>query len=178
MEKIKQGRLRELISAQAIDKRVGEIAAEINSLYAGEHLIVICVLKGGVIFFSDLIKKLDVNIEIDFVRLASYGQCMESGQNISFTKDVELSLAGKHVLIIEDIIDSGLTLDFLTRQLAVRDARSIRIAVLIDKRERRVKDIPVDFVGFHVPKGFVVGYGLDLAENYRQLPAIYEILTE
>jgi hypoxanthine phosphoribosyltransferase len=129
-------------------------------------------------FFSDLLKHVTVGPEIDFVRLASYGRNDTSCGTIHFSKDVELSLAGKDVVVVEDIVDSGRTMDFLLRTMKARDARSLRVAALVDKTERREMDVPIDFVGFSISSGFIVGYGLDYAERYRELPAIYTVSME
>ena len=165
--------LKPLFTAEQIERRLDELAASINTLYAGEPLVVVCVLKGAFMFFSDLVKRLTCEPELDFVRLASYGKGTRNNA-ITFSKDVELSLEGKHVLIVEDIIDTGHSMDFLFRQLAARGARSLRLAVLIDKHERREVPVTAHFVGFGLPGGFIVGYGLDCAERYRELPALYE----
>lgn len=170
--------LRPVYTAEAISARVRDIAAEINAEYAGKPLVVVCILKGAFMFFSDLVKEMTVAPQIDFVRLASYGDGMQTTRNISFTKDVEISLEGKHVLLVEDVIDSGHTIDFLLRQMKARGAASLKVAVLIDKTERRETDVHADFVGFHLEDGFIIGYGLDCAEEYRELPAIYEIVCE
>lgn len=160
-----------LFSKEQIDKRVKELAFEINKRYAGQPLVVICVLKGAVIFFADLVRYINVRPELDFVRLASYGSGTNAG-TISFTKDLEISLQGKHVIVVEDIVDTGHTMQFLFRQLEARKAKSIALCALIDKYERRTVDITVDFSGFKVNEGFIVGYGLDYAEKYRELPDI------
>lgn len=178
MMHMKEHAMRCRITRERIESRVREIGAEINALYADKPLVVICILKGAVMFFSDLLKELTMRPQIDFVRLASYGDGMHTSRSVSFTKDVELSLENKHVLLVEDVIDSGHTMEFLLRQLSARGAASIRIAVLVDKHERREVDVTPDFVGFSLDEGFIVGYGLDFAERYRELPAIYEILPE
>lgn len=169
--------LNTLISEEEITRRMDEMAEEINALYADEPLVVVCVLKGAFMFFSDLVKRLKCRPQLDFVRLASYGAHTAS-QTINFTKDVELPLEGKHVLVVEDIIDTGHSMDFLFRQLAARGTRSLRLAVLVDKHERREVPVTAHFVGFSVPNGFLVGYGLDCAEQYRELPALYEAIIE
>ena len=171
-------RLKPLLSEEQIQIRINELAREINAVYKGDPLVVVCVLKGAFMFFSDLVKRLDGRPQLDFVRLASYGDASESSHTINFTKDVETKLEGKHVLIVEDIIDTGHSMDFLVRQFRARGARSLRLAVLLDKKERREVPISADFVGFALPSGFVVGYGLDYAESYRELPAIYEAEIE
>ena len=170
--------LKVVYSEEQIAARVAELASEINSLYKGEPLVVICVLKGAFMFFTDLVRHLDVKPELDFVRLASYGDKTHRGGSISFTKDVEIKLEGKHVLVVKDIVDTGHTMDFLFRQLAARGAKSLRLAVLVDKTERREVPIRADFVGFALPRGFILGYGLDYAEKYRELGAIYEAIVE
>lgn len=166
-------RLNQLFSAGEIEERVRDIAARINNEYSGEALVLICVLKGAFMFFSDLVKHITVAPELDFVRVASYGNSDASAGTISFSKDVETPLADKHVVLVEDIVDTGHSMHFLLHQLAPRGAKSLRIAALIDKYERREVDVKVDFAGFSLTSGFVVGYGLDYAERYRELPALY-----
>ena len=171
-------KLNPLISEEAIQKRVREMADEISVLYKDEPLVVVCVLKGAFMFFSDIVRHLSCKPELDFVRLASYGTASSSSRTVTFTKDVEIPLEGKHVLIVEDIVDTGHSMDFLFRQFQARGARSLRLAVLLDKHERREVPVTSHFVGFALPSGFVVGYGLDYAERYRELPAIYEVESE
>ncbi|MDR3074230.1 MAG: hypoxanthine phosphoribosyltransferase [Deltaproteobacteria bacterium] len=170
--------LRCVYSREEIASRVRAIGAAVNAEYAGKDLAVICILKGAFMFFSDLLKELTVRPQIDFVRLASYGDGTRTTRSVSFTKDVEISLKDKHVLLVEDVIDSGYTMDFLLRQLKARGAASLKVAVLVDKTERREVLVKPDFVGFHLAGGFIVGYGLDYAEYYREFPAIYEILSD
>ena len=187
----KQYKMQEVYSSAEIAQRVQSIANAINTTYAGQELVVICVLKGATIFFADLVRKIELDMEFDFLRVASYSNCnnpTQSTKTVSLTKDVEISLQGKHVLLVEDVIDSGLTMDFLFEHLKARGAASLRLAVLVDKRERREiglakglagesgGGITADFVGFTLNKGFIVGYGLDVGEQYRQLPGIFEIL--
>ena len=171
-----QHKMREVYSSEEIAAQVEKIAKSINATYAGQDLVVICVLKGGVMFFTDLVRQLNMNLELDFVRLSSYGNSMQSCKSVCLIKDVEMSLQGKHVLLVDDILDSGLSMDFLFKHLEACGAASLRLAVLIDKQERRENSISADFTGFFLDKGFVVGYGLDFAEQYRNLPAIYEIV--
>ncbi|MCH5278062.1 MAG: hypoxanthine phosphoribosyltransferase [Desulfovibrionaceae bacterium] len=168
-------RMRLLYDADSIARRVRELAAEIDALYKDEPLVMICVLKGAFMFFSDLVKNLTISPELDFVRLSSYGSQTTSSRSVSFTKDVESPLTDRHVLVIEDIVDSGRTMDFLLRQLSARGPRSLRLAALLDKKERREVPVFAHFVGFALPAGFIVGYGLDYAEHFRALPALYEI---
>ena len=167
--------MKEVFSAEAIQNRVRAIAAEIDALYGNEPVVVICVLKGAFPFFSDLVRAMKKDVFIDFVRLASYGEGTESCETVRITKDVEISLEGRNVLIVEDIIDTGRSMDFFIRYCRSRGASSVRLAALIDKQERRELSVPVDFTGFSLPAGFIVGYGLDYAERYRTLPAIYEL---
>jgi hypoxanthine phosphoribosyltransferase len=165
--------LKELYSAEQIAERVRDIAEQINREYAGRPLVAICVLKGAFMFFSDLLRRITVAPEIDFVRVASYGQGAVSQGMVSFSKDVELSIAGKDVLLVEDIVDTGITMDFLIGQMRARGVNSLRIAALIDKFERREVEVHVDYAGFTLSAGFLVGYGLDYAECFRELPAVY-----
>jgi hypoxanthine phosphoribosyltransferase len=172
-------RLRRVYSREEIAARVREIAANVNELYADKPLIVVCVLKGAFMFFSDLVKELSVHPQMDFVRLASYGSGTKSAGDVMLVKDVELSLEGKHVLIVEDVIDSGHSMDFLLRLFGVRGAASLRLAVLVNKQERREVEVKPDFVGFTaLNEGFIVGYGLDYAEKYRELPEICELIFD
>ena len=170
--------LTELYSSGDIAERVRDIAGRINQEYADKPLVMICVLKGAFMFFADLVRHINVSLELDFVRVASYGNQDETSGTISFTKDVEISLKGKDVLIVEDVVDSGLTMQFLTRQLEARGVNSLRIASLVDKVERRKVDVHVDYPGFVLSSGFIVGYGLDYAERYRELPAICTVRLE
>ena len=167
-----------LFTAEQIDRRVRELAVEINELYAGRQLVLICVLKGAFMFFSDLVKHVTVGPEIDFVRLASYGRTTTSSGTVSFSKDVEISLAGKDVVLVEDVVDSGLTMDFLLRQMRARGANSLRVAALVDKVDLHKVEVKVDFAGFSLSSGFIIGYGLDYDEHYRELPAIYTAVIE
>lgn len=167
--------LKEVFSEEEIKNRVKALGKEISQIYANEPLVLICVLKGAFLFFSDLVRSVSCPHEIDFVRLASYGSSDKSSHSIAFTKDIEINVEGKHVLIVEDIVDTGLTMEFLLKQLSVRKAKSVKIATLLSKKARREKAIPIDFVGFYIQDGFLVGYGLDYAEKYRYLPNICEV---
>ena len=164
-----------LISREDIARRVQELAGEISRDYQGRDLVMVGVLKGAFIFLADLVRELSYPVEIDFVRLASYGGGTSPTGEVQITKDVELSLEGRDVLIVEDIMDLGFTLDFLKKHLATHQARSVKICVLVDKRERRQVEVPLDYVGFVVEKGFLVGYGLDCGEKMRTLPEIYAL---
>lgn len=169
-------RLRLVLSREAIAARVRELAQEISRDYAGQDVVFVGILKGAFIFLADLVRLLDFPVEVDFVRLRSYGAGTVTSGEIHITKDVELPLAGRHVLVVEDIVDEGLTLDFLRQHLRNHHPQSLRICCLIDKQERRRVQVPLDYVGFTVPKGFLVGYGLDCGEKFRTLPEVYEVL--
>jgi hypoxanthine phosphoribosyltransferase len=162
-----------LISRDEIARRVKELAQEIGRDYAGRDLVMIGVLKGAFIFLADLVRELNFPVEIDFVRLRSYGGGTCPTGEVHITKDVELPLKDRDVLIVEDIMDIGFTLSFLKQHLATHKPRSLKICCLIDKRERREIDVPLDYVGFVVEKGFLVGYGLDCGEKGRTLPEIF-----
>jgi hypoxanthine phosphoribosyltransferase len=168
-------KMRCLISREAIARRVAELGAEISRDYAGRDLVMVGVLKGAFIFLADLVRGLSFPVEIDFVRLASYGGGTTPTGEVHITKDVELSLMGRDVLIVEDIMDIGYTLSFLRQHLATHRPRSLKICCLIDKRERREIEVPLDYVGFVVEQGFLVGYGLDCGEKQRTLPEIFVI---
>lgn len=171
--------LRPVFSPELVQSRVQELAAEIDELYKGKPLLIICVLKGGFMFFADLVRVMKHDdVQVDFVRLSSYGSATSSSEHITFNKDVEIPLQGKDVLVVEDMIDSGLTMEFLLSTLAQRGAKSLRLAILIDKHERRKVEIKPDFVGFTLEQGFIVGCGLDYAKRFRTLPGIYEVIPE
>jgi hypoxanthine phosphoribosyltransferase len=162
-----------LISRDEIARRVAELAEEIGRDYAGRDLVMVGVLKGAFIFLADLVRSLPFPVVVDFVRLKSYGAGTESAGEILITKDVEEPLQDRDVLIVEDIIDLGLTLDFLRQHLLSHQPRSLKICCLIDKRERRRVEVPLDYTGFVVEKGFLVGYGLDCGEGERTWPEIF-----
>ncbi|MEJ2092109.1 MAG: hypoxanthine phosphoribosyltransferase [Syntrophobacterales bacterium] len=165
-----------VLSRKKIARRVGELAAQISRDYAGQDPLLVGILKGAFIFLADLTRALEFPVEVDFVRLMSYGAGTESSGEVHVTKDVELPIHGRHVLVVEDIVDAGLTLDFLLGHLASHNPASLKICCLIDKRERRQVEVPLDYVGFTVEKGFLVGYGLDCGEKFRTLPEVYEIV--
>lgn len=167
--------LKPIITREQIQARVAELAAQINADYAGQELIVIGVLNGVFIFLADLVRHLTLPLRIDFIRLSSYGMAAVSSGEVRIVKDVELPLRGQQVLVVEDIIDSGLTLDFLVRHLQGHRPAGLKICCLIDKLERRELSVPLDYVGFTVPQGFLVGYGLDYAQQHRHYPDICEI---
>ncbi len=162
-----------LLSKETIAARVKELAEEISKDYRGKELVLVGILKGSVFFFADLVREITLPSKIDFMRAVSYGKEMCSSGCVRLTKDLELPIEGKPVLLVEDIVDTGLTLSHITEVLTSRGAQSIKICALVDKLERRVKHVPVDYCGFHVQEGFLVGYGLDYDENYRYLPEIF-----
>jgi len=173
---MKKQEKRVLFTAEAIARQVKLLARRISADYEGKDLVLIGVLKGAFIFLADLVRHLTIPVQLDFIRAASYGTGTESSGKIRITTDVELDLQGLDVLIVEDIVDSGLTTAFLKEYLASKKARSVKICTLIDKRERRTVSIPLEYVGLQMEKGFVVGYGLDCNEANRQLPGIYELI--
>jgi hypoxanthine phosphoribosyltransferase len=158
-----------------IQKRVKELGKEISRDYAGREVILIGVLNGAFVFMADLIRFLDIPVQVDFVRLASYGSKTESTGEVMFTKDIELPLTAKNVLVVEDIIDTGHTLSYFKDIIALHNPRSIKICALLSKTGRRKTPIVIDYVGFELERGFLVGYGLDYNENYRHLPDICSI---
>jgi hypoxanthine phosphoribosyltransferase len=164
-----------IFSQQEIRKKVKELARTISQDYKNEELILIGVLKGAFVFLSDLVRHLTIPVKVDFVRLSSYGSGTQSKGKIRFTKALELPVRDRHLLVVEDIVDSGLTMKFLKDFLMKEQPRSVKICALIDKSERRQVPIEIDYVGFSVPKGFIVGYGLDFDEQFRQLPALYHL---
>jgi len=164
-----------LFSRDEIQKRVREIASQISRDYAGRELVVIGILKGAFIFMADLVRGISVPCKVDFVRVASYGASSESSGKVVMTKDIETSIKGRDILIVEDIIDSGLTLQYLVNWLKERSPHSLKICVFLDKRKRRKVSFEADYVGFTIDDGFVVGYGLDFDEQFRFLPDVYII---
>ncbi len=161
-----------MIGKEELKKRVTELGAEISKDYKGESLIAICVLKGAVIFMSDLIREFNVDTKIDFMAVTSYGASTKSTGVVRILKDLDSNVEGENILIVEDIIDSGLTLKYLKDYLTARNPKSIRICTLLDKPERRVAEIRADYIGFTVENKFIVGYGLDYNQMYRNLPYI------
>lgn len=161
-----------LISQSAIRRRVKEIADQISNDYRGTEPILVGILKGSIIFMADLMRDLTIPVQMDFIRAASYGSKMQSSGTVRVTKDIELPIQGKPVILIEDIVDSGLTLAYIKELLEGRGAASLKICALIDKLERRERHVLVDYCGFEVQEGFLVGYGLDCNEEFRNLPEI------
>ncbi|MFN4196535.1 MAG: hypoxanthine phosphoribosyltransferase [Caldimicrobium sp.] len=170
-------KLRLVIPEEKIKKRIKELAEAIERDYPEGPLVVIGTLKGAFIFLADLVRALKrKEVEIDFIRVKSYGYSDVSSENVIITKDIEISISGKPVILVEDIIDTGITLDFLRKHLSLHKPRDLKICAFINKLERRKVEVPIDYVGFTLEKGFLVGYGLDYAEKFRHLPAIYEVI--
>ena len=169
--------LNPLISREQIAAIVRDLAARISADYGQSELVLVCVLKGGFMFLSDLVRHLRMPLQIDFVRLASYGSGMKSSGRIEITKDIEVSVEGKDVLIVEDIIDSGRTIRFLKERLALSNPRSVKVCTLLDKKARREVEMEADYIGKEVDDVFIVGYGIDFNEAYRNLPEIYYVTT-
>ena len=165
-----------LISEAQIKKRVKELGAEISRDYRGKVPTLISVLKGGIIFLSDLVRELSVLHEIDFMSVSSYNGGTDTSGVVRILADLSINIEGKDVLIVEDIVDTGLTLDYIRHILLARHPKSLRICTLLDKKARRKIEVPLDYVGFVVPDEFVIGYGLDYGEKYRNLPyvAVFE----
>ncbi|MCW3489145.1 hypoxanthine phosphoribosyltransferase [Dethiobacter alkaliphilus] len=161
-----------LLDQAAIKEKVAELGRQISEDYQDKELLMICVLKGAVIFLADLMREISIPVSIDFMAVSSYGASTESSGVVRILKDLDCSIETRHCLIVEDIIDSGLTLKYLEENLMSRQPASLKIVTLLDKPERRRVDIKPDYCGFRIPDEFVVGYGLDFDENYRHLPEI------
>ena len=161
-----------LISEEDVDKRIQEIGAQISKDYAGKQVHLVCVLKGGVFFLCELAKRITVPVSLDFMSVSSYGSETKSSGVVRIVKDLDEPLKDKEVIVVEDIVDSGRTLSYLLEMLKDRGPKSVKLCTLLDKPERRVVDVNVDYTGFAIPDEFVVGYGLDYAQKYRNLPYI------
>jgi hypoxanthine phosphoribosyltransferase len=161
-----------LVQADELQHRIKEMAAEVSRDYAGKDLLLIGVLKGAVFFLSDLMRHLDIPCEVDFMAVASYGSSTDSSGVVRILKDLDAPLEGRNVLIVEDIVDSGLTLQYLMRTLEARGPASLEVCALLTKPERRKVPMPARYVGFEIPDKFAIGYGLDYAERYRNLPYV------
>ncbi len=164
--------IRVLLSEEEVDKRIAELGAQISRDYEGKHLHLICVLKGGVFFMCELAKKITVPLTMDFMSVSSYGNATKTSGAVRLVKDLDEPLEDREVLIVEDIIDSGNTLHYLMEILAKRKPASLKLCTLLDKPDRRTTEVHVDYTGFNIPDEFVVGYGLDYAQLYRNLPFI------
>lgn len=164
--------MKEFITQQQIEERIVELAAKIEQEASQDELIFIGILKGSFVFLADLIRQIKTSVIVDFIALSSYGDARESSGVVRLLKDLDVDIEGKDVIIIEDIIDTGLTLQYLVAYLRQRHPKSVKIATLLDKKERRQVEIDLDYVGFEIPDGFVVGYGIDCGQKYRNLPYI------
>lgn len=167
-----------LVSREEIAKRVKELAAEINRDYAGKPLLVVCILRGATIFFADLFRELTGDVEVDFIAVSSYGSGASSSGEVKMLKDFSSPVAGKHLLIVEDIIDTGVTLVYLKKLLEARGPASVKLCALLDKPSRRKVALKGDYIGFEIPNEYVVGFGLDYAEKFRNLPDVCVLAPE
>jgi hypoxanthine phosphoribosyltransferase len=163
-------KLKIVITREEIAKRIDELAAEIKRDYKGKNPLLIGVLKGSFVFLSDLVRAMNIPVEVDFIRVSSYGAGKESSGKIKLVKDVETPIKDRHILVVEDIVDRGLTVRFLLDYLSFRKPASLKLCALFDKPSRRKVEVPIDYRGFTIPDAFVVGYGLDYSEQYRYLP--------
>ena len=167
-----------LIDEETLAARVAELGVEVSADYQGRDLLLIGVLKGAVFFMADLMRHLTVPCEVDFMAISSYGDSTDSSGIVRILKDLDINIEGRHVLVVEDIIDSGLTLSYLMRNLESREPATLEVCALLTKPARREIDVPVRYVGFEIPNKFVVGYGLDFAERYRNLPYVAVLSQE
>ena len=165
-----------VLSEEQIRNRVAELGRQITADYNGETIIAICVLKGAAMFMTDLVRAIDGDVRLDFMAVSSYGASTKSSGVVRILKDLDGPIVGRNLLIVEDIIDSGLTLSYLRENLIARGPKSVKICTLLDKPARRKADITPDYVGFTIPDKFIVGYGLDVAEQFRNLPYIANVI--
>jgi hypoxanthine phosphoribosyltransferase len=164
--------LEPLISGVQIQERVAALGAEIARDYAGQNPLLIGVLKGALIFLSDLVRATDLRLGLEFMAISSYGASTRSSGEVKIVKDLDVPIEGRDILVVEDIVDTGLTLSYLLANLESRGARTVKLCALLNKQERRLREVPIHYLGFDIPDAFVVGYGLDFAERYRNLPYI------
>ena len=172
MSEFSNPNLEVLIQTEKIRERISELGAEIARDYAGRNPLLISVLKGACLFLSDLMRAADIPLNVEFIAISSYGAEMRTSGEVRILKDLDVAIEGRHILVVEDIVDTGLTLSYLLANLKSRGAESVKLAALLDKYERREKEVAIDYLGFRIPDKFVVGYGLDFAERYRNLPFI------
>ncbi|WP_010167035.1 hypoxanthine phosphoribosyltransferase [Candidatus Epulonipiscium viviparus] len=170
--------IEKLIGEEEITRRIREIGQQISDDYAGEEILLLCVLKGGVMFMTELAKNISIPLNMDFMSVSSYGNEVVSSGVIKILKDLDEPINDKHIIIVEDIIDSGCTLSYLRNILEARGPKSIKICTLLDKPQTRKVEVNVDYVGFNIPDEFVVGYGLDYQQKYRNLPYIAKVRRE
>jgi hypoxanthine phosphoribosyltransferase len=175
---VEQGVGQILVDEETLQARIRELGREISDDYAGRDVLLIGVLKGAVFFMADLMRQLTVTCEVDFMAISSYGGATDSSGVVRILKDLDINIDGRDVLVVEDIIDSGLTLSYLMRNLEAREPASLEICALLTKPSRREIDVPVRYVGFEIPNRFVIGYGLDFAERYRNLPYVAVLRDE
>jgi hypoxanthine phosphoribosyltransferase len=164
--------LEPLFSVEQIQTRIGELGSDIARDYAGLNPLLIGVLKGACIFVSDLMRAIDLKLGVEFMGISSYGVSTRTSGEVRITKDLDVPIEGRHILVVEDIVDTGITLSYLLANLRSRGAKSVKLVALLDKFERRERAVEIDYLGFKIPDAFVVGYGLDFAERYRNLPFI------
>ena len=164
--------LEPLLTATQIQTRIGELGAQIARDYAGRNPLLLGVLKGASLFLSDLVRATDLRLGIEFMAISSYGASTRSSGEVKIVKDLDVPIEGRDLIVVEDIVDTGLTLSYLLANLRSRGARSVKLVALLNKQDRRVRAVEIDYLGFDIPDAFVVGYGLDFAERYRNLPYI------
>jgi hypoxanthine phosphoribosyltransferase len=164
--------LEPLFSAEQIQTRIGELGAQIAHDYAGRNPLLIGVLKGACLFLSDLLRAIDIRLGVEFMAISSYGVSTRTSGEVRIVKDLDVPIEGRDIIVVEDIVDTGLTLSYLLANLHARGASSVKLVALLDKHERRQRAVEIDYLGFSIPDAFVVGYGLDFAERYRNLPYI------
>jgi hypoxanthine phosphoribosyltransferase len=167
-----------LVQPDDLKQKVRDLGARISEDYADRDLLMVCVLKGAVFFLADLMRSIDIPCEVDFMAVSSYGSATDSSGVVRILKDLDRPIAGRDVLIVEDIVDSGLTLQYLLRNLRAREPRSLEVCALLTKPERRKVEMPTRYVGFEIPDKFAIGYGLDHAERYRNLPYVAALAQE
>ncbi|HEX5709316.1 MAG TPA: hypoxanthine phosphoribosyltransferase [Pyrinomonadaceae bacterium] len=164
--------LEPMFTGEEIQARIAALGAEIARDYAGRNPLLIGVLKGACIFLSDLMRAIDIPLGVEFMAISSYGNRTRTSGEVRIVKDLDVAIEGRDILVVEDIVDTGLTLSYMLANLRSRGARTVKLAALLDKFERREREVPIDYLGFQIPDAFVVGYGLDFAERYRNLPFI------
>jgi len=164
--------LETLITTQQIQTRIAELGAEIANDYAGRNPLLVGVLKGACIFMSDLLRAIDLRVSVEFIAISSYGNSTRTSGEVRLVKDLDVPIEGREILVVEDIVDTGITLSYLLGSLRARGAVSVKLAALLDKHERRLRPVDINYLGFKIPDEFVVGYGLDFAERYRNLPYV------
>jgi len=161
-----------LITQRQIEKRITELGTKITADYEGKEIVMVCLLKGAYVFFADLVRNVHIPVDVDFMMVSTYGARTSSSGIVKIISDLSSSIKGKDVLLVEDIVDSGLTLSYLYKTMKAKKPRSLKLCVLLDKVERRKYEIPIDYIGFTVPNKYVIGYGLDYQDKYRNLPYI------